>query len=691
MAFDKVRERLLAAVSGNKMKMETAADQSQAEKHLCDYVKTEVEDIRGSMNRITSEGQWLTNAAYLLGFTNIYYDTSTRIFRPINAPTRAVRGNRVEFNYILPNIQNRLARLTKSPPRYSVKPNSTSDEDRESSRLGLYVINQIWDMQRVNKKRLNLTMAMQQCGYAFLKTSWDPSLGPKIPFADTDEDGKIHVRYQSIGDVRIDVCSPFEVFVDPLAKSHEEVTKLVHAKIRPISYFRTQYPERGHLVKPEEVWLQSLEYEKRINSYNAQAGTGTGSSRSMENSAIELMYYEKPSYKYPMGRHIITANGVLLKNDELPIDEIPFAKFDDILIAGKYNSESVITHLRPLQDQYNRNLTKRSQWVNRLLNGKFIVPRGSGLKSSAINDQSGEVVEYDPVPNGQAPQAMSVPAIPQYAYNEDDYIKGQMNELAGVAEISKGSVPSAGIPAIGMQFLQEQDDTRIGTITENNEYGYADTGRFILKYVHKYYAYPRTLKIAGKGMEYAVRSFRGEDLKGNYDVTVIRGSTLPGSKVLRRQEILNLHQGGYLGDPTDPQVLENVLQMLEYGDIGDAWKDYSLDKAQIEKHIEMIESEAVPPVNELDNHPLFIKELNRYRKTEKFDHLSPQSQTILLATIEKHLDYAVDLTAPETGDIGSGVNPMNQESTAAQEMEAELVAEVGEELPLEEMPEGEVE
>lgn len=691
MVFDGVRERLVAAVTGKKMAMNSAADQTQAEKHLCDYVKSEVEDIRGSVNRITSEGQWLTNAAYLLGFTNIYYDTSLRIFRPINSPTRNVRGNKVEFNYILPNIQNRLARLTKSPPRYSVKPNSTSDDDREAARLGLYVINQIWDMQRINKKRLTMTMAMQQCGFAYFKASWDPSLGPKIPFADEDDEGNLVIKYQSLGDVRVDVCSPFEVFVDPLAKTHEEVNKLVHAKIRPISYFRTQYPERGHLVKPEEVWLQSLEYEKRINSYNAQGSTGSGAGNAVDNSAIELMYYEKPSYKHPQGRHVIVANGVLLKDDKLPIDEIPFAKFDDILVAGKYNSESVITHLRPLQDQYNRNLTKRSQWVNRLLNGKFIVPRGSGLKSSAINDQSGEVVEYDPVPNGAAPQAMQVPNIPSYAYNEDDYIKGQMNELAGVAEISKGSVPSAGIPAIGMQFLQEQDDTRIGTITENNEYGYADVGRFILKFVHDFYTYPRTLKIAGKGMEYAVRSFRGEDLKGNFDVTVIRGSTLPGSKVLRRQEIINLHQGGYLGDPTDPQVLENVLQMLEYGEIGDAWKDYSLDKAQIEKHIEMIEKEIQPPVNELDNHPLFIKELNRYRKTEKFDMLSDTAQTILLTTIERHLQYAVDLTAPETEDVDSALNPMTEQTTAAQEMEAQMQAELAEVLPQEELPEGEIE
>lgn len=686
-------EKIIAKMKGEKPKMDSPNDQSPAEKELASYVRNRIDEIRNTATRLLNEGQWLTNTAYLLGYTNMYYDTTARVFRSIATPNRNNTGKYLEFNYILPNIQNRLSRLTKTPPRYAVKPNSTSDEDREAARLGLYIINQAWDKQKVNKKRLTMTMAMQQYGHAFFKVVWDPSLGPSIPFVDYDKDGEEVIKHQRLGDVRIDVCSPFEVFVDPLATSMEEVNYIIHAKIRPISYFRTQYPKRGHLVEPEGVWLQSLEYQSRINTFNAQVGTGSAVGKSVENSAIELMLYEKPSYKYPQGRHVIVANGIVLKDDELPIDEIPFAKFDDIVVAGKFNSESVITHLRSLQDQYNRNISKRAQWLNRMLNGKYMAAKSHGLKSSALNDQSGEVVEYDIVPGAAPPTAMQTPSIPQYAYNEDDYTKGMMNEISGVGEISKGNLPSAGIPAIGMQFLQEMDDTRIGTITENNEYGYADLGRFILKFVENYYDYPRTLKVAGKGMEYAVKSFKGEDVRGNTDVTVVRGSTLPGSKVLRRQEIINLHQQGYLGDPQDPQVLENVLQMLEYGEIGEVWKDYSLDKQQIERHINMIENEMEPPVSEFDNHPMFIKEYNRYRKSDKFEFLSPMSQGIMLKVMELHLQQLTDIQAPETSDEGTGLDPNAQMSTAAQEMEAELQQELamdlGEGLPGEELPPGE--
>lgn len=667
--FEGIVDKVVDTVSGKKKdKLQNVSDQPKSEIDIVTYVVSEVEERRNTASRIVSEGQWLTNAAYILGFGNIYYDTSLRIFRPVNLPTRATRGSRVEFNFILPNVQNRLARLTKSPPRYDVKPNSTNDDDKEAARLGQYVINDLWERQRINKKRLAMTMSMQQNGFAYFKTSWDPTLGPKLPIiGDKDE-----VMFQSMGDVRVDVVTSFEVFPDILAKSQDEVTSLIHAKIRPLSYFRTQYPERGHLVNAEGVWLQSLDYESRINSFNAQTGTGSGNSY-MKNSAIELMYYEAPNYKNPLGRHVICANGVLLKDDALPIDEIPFAKFDDVLIGSRYNSESVVTHLRNLQDQYNRNLTKRSQWVNRMLQGKYLAAKGHGIVKEGMNDQSGEVVEYNAVPNAPPPSYLATPPIPSYAYQEDDYIKSMMNEISGNQEIDKGNLPSAGIPAVGMQYMHELSDTRIGTVTENNEYGYADLGRQMLKMVYRYYDYPRLLKMSGAGMEYAVKSFKGEDLKSNFDCVVVRGSTLPGSKVLKRQEIINLHQSGYLGDPQDPKVRENVLGMLEYGDVAEAWKDQSLDMAQIQKHIKMIEEGVNPPVSEFDNHPLFIKELNRYRKSDKFDALTDPSKQILLVTMERHLSELTDMTSPDTAQEGANLDPQMQESTAAQEMESEII------------------
>jgi hypothetical protein len=148
---------------------------------------------------------------------------------------------------------------------------------------------------------------------------------------------------------------------------------------------------------------------------------------------------------------------------------------------------------------------------------------------------------------------------------------------------------------------------------------------------------PRKLKIAGKNLQYTVKEMRGEDLRGNTDVYVIRGSTLPGSKVLRRQEIMNLHQGGYLGNPQDPKVLEKVLAQLEFGDVAECWEDYGLDMAQIEKGIKGLEQGDPFEIHEGDNLELWIMELNRYRKGDKFGSLDPGLQQLFTQTLEEFI------------------------------------------------------
>lgn len=617
-------------------------DQTPDEKKLCGYVKGKVEEVRQSGSRISSEGIWMTNIAYLLGYDSIYYDTQLRAYRPVNNGARFLKRNRVHVNKVLPTAQNRLARLCKNPPKFDIRPESGSQDDKDKARENLEILTQLWDQDgiKLNKKRISLIQWVQQCGHAYIKVSWDETLGkPLIDPVTGQFDG-----YE--GDIRADVASAFEVFVDPLAKDMDEAQWVVQAKVRKLDYFCTHYPERGHAVKEEGAWLISVQYEQRINSLNKAGSGGTGTNIQMKNAAIELSYYEKRSRKHPNGRHVVVANGVLLKDDELLFGEIPFTKFDDILVAGKFYSEAIITHLRPLQDQINRIYTIRSAWTNKLLRGKYIAAKGHGITDESINDDDTEVVQYDPVPNASEPKQMSIPVIPQYVYVEEDKLEKQFDGISGISEVSKGQLPSASIPAIGMQLLQEQDETRIGIETELSEEAFARVGKQLLMCAKIQYQTPRKRKLAGKSGEYNIKEYTGADIGDTLDVTVIRGSTNPTSKVLRRQELFNLYSQGILGDPADPKVRENLLSRLEYGDIGEVWLDQSLDMQQIKKTLTQIEEYIQPEVNELDNHELHCQEKNRYRKSDKFELLGPERQAMLMQDIDAHLEFIVKLTNP---------------------------------------------
>jgi hypothetical protein len=622
-----------------------ADQQPLPDRELCDFVKKQIEEVRAHANRVSHEGIWMTNIAYLLGFDSVYYDPQLRQFRPTGTGSAAgsaqyLKRNRIHSNQILPAVQNRLARMLKNPPKYDVRPNSMDEDDKEAAKLSLEQIDSIWDKQAINRKRIDLGMWIQECGHSFVGVCWDQELGDEMMDPETGE-------MMPMGDIRIDIVPAFEAFADPLAKTMDECSWFARAKVRKLDYFRNHFPDRGDLVKEEGVWLLSNQYEMRINTLNSVASSSSGTSEQMKNAAIEINYYEKKSPKHKKGRHIIVANGVLLKNDELPVDDIPYAKFDDVVIGGKFYSESLITHGRPLQDQYNRTLVKRAEWVNKLLAGKYIAARGHGLAQEAVTDQSGEVVEYDPVPGAKEPAAMELPVIPSYAYEEADAIKKDLNEIFGLSEVSRGQLPSASIPAVGIQLLLEQDETRIGIEVEQHEHAWAKIGQLILKYTDKYYVMDRKMKTKGNGLDYQIKTINGDKIKKNFDAIVVRGSTIPNSKVLERQEILNLYGNGLLGNPQDPQVQDKVLGMLQYGDVAEVWEDQHLNASQVQRDIEMLEVEVPPPVNLYDDHSYHFMKKNRYRKSEKYDQLSPLARQLFEANMKAHMQMGAMLANPQ--------------------------------------------
>lgn len=635
--------------------------QSPEDKELAHHVRSKVEEIRSSANRIAHEGIWITNIAYLLGYDGIYYNTSSRSFQAIDRASSGLKRNRIHVNKILPTVQNRLARLCKSPPKYDVRPESSSNDDKEAGRLSLQILTSLWDKLSINEKRLSLYMWTQQCGHAYIKVGWDPSDGRPMPepLMGLSDDDEPNMGYE--GEVRVEICSAFEIFPNPLAKTFEEVRRswLIQAKVRPLDYFKTHYPN-GNLVKQEDAWLLSAMYEQRINSLNARGPSQGGTQEALKNSAIELIKYEARSEKYPQGRMIVTANGILLEDKPLPVGEIPFAKFDDVTVGGKYYSESIITHLRPIQDQYNELIRRRAAWIKKFVAGKYKAPRGCGLAEEALHDGESEVVFYDPVPNApNGPEALLVPPLPQWAFVEEDRYTMMFNDISGISEVSRGSMPSASIPAIGMQLLTEQDDSRIGVVTTQHEHAWSHVGGLVLKYVAKNYKIPRKLKIAGPSLSYTVKDVTGDMIRDNTDVYVIPGSTLPGNKFLKKQEILNAYAQGLLGDPKDPKTKEKVLGLVEFGDSGDIWQDYGLDMAQIKRGIDKMEQGESVEVSEFDNHPLWMQELNRYRKGDKFIALPPNIQAIFMQNMEQHIRGLMQIAGAPVSGPGPGPEPVS--------------------------------
>lgn len=687
--FDKRADLEEKITSNGVVPLEAQGEQTTDENNLATFVRSKIEDIRMNGSRVAHEAQWMTNIAYVLGYAFVSYDAGSRSFRRSGGVNNIALRNRVFVNKMLPTLQRRLSRLCKNPPRYEVRPDSGDQEAKDRARLEQQVLEMYWDKERINEKRIAMTMGVQQCGHYYFRVLYDTEKGELLEGYNDNGD----MEYIREGDVAVEVVSAFEVFPDPLARSIDDCAYLIHAKVRRLDYFRTHYPERGHLVKEEDTWLLSAQYEMRINAITGLGPSASGISLQSQNSALEMSYYEKPSSLHPKGRLVVVANGVLLADRDLPVGEIPFAKFDDVVVAGKYYPEAVATHLRPIQDQYNRTITIRAKWVNRSVFGKFLAAKNHGVMAEGFNDQSAEIIEYNPVPGASEPKALDVPMIPQFMYNETTELERQFYDIAGEGDVSRGVLPSSSIPAIGMQLLLEQDESRLAVETEQHEHAYARLGRLILMYAEKFITNKRLLKYTGPDSEYQIKHWTGSDITSKHDVMVKRGSLAPTSKAQKRNDIMNAFGSGLLGVATDPNVLVKVLKALEYGDLSEFWQDISLDMGQIKKHIYQIEKGIIPVIYEADNHVLAYQEMNKYRKSDKFEALGPEKQAIFLQIMEEHLQFTMKLQSPNLGmspDPKDDIEMFNMKLDDYEQSASEVLAQqsaAAQAMPIEEIPE----
>jgi len=221
------------------------------------------------------------------------------------------------------------ARATMSKPDASVKPLTSSPIDKLAASEARDVLAHYDSLFNRQEQSLEWVDSVLSSSTTFLKIIWDPSaklLGPTTNGI---------AEYQDLGDIDEIVVPPFEVYPDPSARDWKEVTWLIHAKDRPLSYIQAKYGKRGYLVEGRIQRSDSTNWaEQRLDNIS---GDSILPSNSDEKMATVYECWELPSPRYPKGRLLRVAGDVLLtevdqvdwpykKNDEFPFVPLTYEK-----------------------------------------------------------------------------------------------------------------------------------------------------------------------------------------------------------------------------------------------------------------------------------------------------------------------------------------------------------------------------
>lgn len=635
----------------------------QVEQEIVSYVDDRLKQAENKPYRM----QAYLNIAYFAGKQWVAFDkVNSRLFEPPKEPWQV----RYVSNRVQPIVRTELAKITKNKFIMIVVPASNDDEDIKSARVGEKVTEWLEYELNLNEKDQENGLWGLTTSISFVHPYWNPSKGLSIPDPETKETVKQ-------GDVDCDIVSMFELRWDSTASKWDEVKWCCYEKIRDVNYVKKVYDVE---VTPEANVFSTNIFEAQLRDLNT---LGQGAAyKPAENSVIVKEFWELPSTEYPNGRRITVAGGKVLFYDEDigfgPDDEtereLPFFPFFHIQVPGRVMPTCVVEQLIPVQREYNKSRSQIIENKNLMSNPVWLVPKGS-LEEDPTN-MPGAVYEYN-FAMGK-PEMLTPPSTGVDVYKNIDICVEEFDYISGQHEVSHGSAPPGVKSGVAINFLQEQDDTKLGPTISNFIKCKQKYMRYLLKMLQKKYDVARTLKLVGKNKKIETFEFKGSDLT-SIDVRIQEASMYQMSRAAKQDWIMQLVQNGVL-DPAKDKAL--IIKMLELGITDDMYDDYEIDINQAQNEQDNWKKKNFnTPVRDFYNHAVHVNEHNKFRKSDDYTGLPVDEQKQIDAHVQQHLEFEMKNVVPNAPpqqpqqgiDVNNAINQLTPEERQALQQNPGLI------------------
>lgn len=536
-------------------------------------------------SRQEMELEWALATSFFEG--RQWYRISSQARNLINLQNPNEPNRYMTTNKIRPLIDGVIGKLTQCAPDATAVPLSESSHDRAASDEANFIVkhyNRKFHRETQTKERVRWACV---CGTSYLKIFWDSSKEQVVPQMDVDGMSVVGHTPMKVGDVVEQILPAFDVYLDPSAKRDEDVRWLIHAMIKPLSWFVDSYGETGKGVKADANMGHNAGY---IDAYlDSSKGSGGGwippssthvnNTEKNKNAAVVFEYWEKPTSRYPDGRYIVTTSSQLLYAGVWPYkkkDCFPFIPLRWQPRAGTPYGYSLSYDLVALQTMYNR---VYSRLIEQFEGQKdyIMVERLSNIGADAYDKESDTVedknriyrkIYYD---RGAHPPAIQrAPGVGADLFPLLQFMEKDMSDIAGLHDVSQG-MATAGTPAESVRLLQKADNTQHSYIRADIEISNAKIKEWEVSLIDQFAIVPFVGNIEG-GMlprdqiQQGIMRFDAIRNGGAYRIVYVPGSSMDDGPDARLQKYAALRQMGVFGDPMDPdtnKLFVNLVNMPE--------------------------------------------------------------------------------------------------------------------------------
>lgn len=589
------------------------------------------------------EPDWFLNSAFYIGQQWLYWNHG-RLDRPRLAKWREM----IVDNRILPICTARVAKKVKSRPAFVATPFTGSESDVDAAKITEKVMEYDWVYLDLQQKLYQAELFADIACAGFWKIYWDSTSGDsaevlvnqsgepavlneRLVRAQDIEGGipeGFTVKRISMGDVKVDVVSPFHFFPDPLATSMSELGSCFEEKVRSPDYLKERF---GVEMEPDtEAPIGPV--ESRIFS-SLMPGLGTGY------KGIKVYeFWSKPCATYPKGKRAVWAQDNLLVEEE-PLDPMPYVMFSGIKVPNRFWPTAVATQLRGPQIALNKLESQIQENANRVGNPAILKSRQANVYYGGV---PGEEVLYDSTVTDAVPQYLQPPNMPGYVIERVQRIIESMNEISGLHEVSNASVPTGVTAASAINLLQEADDTRLGPEVQDMEFSLGQAGTKIARLRAKYVSDERLLRIAGEDESWDIMAFRGTMMGEEPTVECQAGSAMPRSKAAKQAAMLEVLQTMFqYGLVPDQRDLRKFFADYEVGALDRLFGGLTTTEQQIQRENRRISLGEAVGINAFDQDQEHIDGHEEVQRSAGYQLWPPQAQELMELHVKAHRERTV--------------------------------------------------
>lgn len=417
------------------------------------------------------------------------------------------------------------------------------------------------------------------------------------------EPDKSEICYESV--------DPFYCFPDPSAVDVNEKSEyFCYAEPMEVSKIKEKW-DNGKYVKADLIDLMHgsktdlgpVKFKSPTDSRTYVEGDGASPSLDYKDQALVITMYCKSDeseeiksqsvneetglpeetvlskLKYPNGKKIVIASGVLLEVGPNPYDhaEFPFQRWQNYILPREFWGMGEIEQLEGPQKTFNKVISFALDVLTLMGNPIWVVDNTSGVDTDNFLSRPGEVIEKEP--NSEVRRVEGAQLQPFVLQLIDRY-KQWFDQIAGSQDITRGISPGGVTAASAIADLQNAAQTRIRQKSRNLDCYLQQLGNQYKSMVFQFYTVPRIYRITNKeGLEKYFKFYIDPETKtarveryspeglsmgideyqmrGDFDVRVSTGSSLPFSKAQKEDRLTKLFQLGILDE-------EEVLKGLDY-------------------------------------------------------------------------------------------------------------------------------